>query len=147
MYLFWKRTAPPPVMLNLDAPLRDTCVVRRSTTNTPLQALTIQNEPAFLEAARLMAQRVLTIRGSDDKRIRVAYDLAMARPPRLAEIAILKKALNEYRLKFARAPSDAKKILAVGDAPQARTLSAPEHAAWMIICSTLMNTDEFLTQH
>lgn len=147
MYLFWKRTAPPPSMLNLDAPLRDTCVVRRSTTNTPLQALTIMNEPAFVEASRLMAQRVLSISGDDTKRFQVAFNLSMARMPSVTEITVLKKALAEYRKTFKADPAAAKRMLSIGDAPQAKNLSPAEQASWMIICSTLMNTDEFLTLH
>lgn len=147
MYLFWKRTAPPPSMLNLDAPLRDTCVVRRSTTNTPLQALTIQNEPAFLEAARAMAGRLLRTPGADDKRMKAAFEFAMCRPPRASEVSILKKALAQYRQKFGRDVASARRMLSVGDTPQAKDLSPAEQAAWMVVCSTLMNTDEFLTLH
>ncbi|MCB8933300.1 MAG: DUF1553 domain-containing protein [Fimbriimonadaceae bacterium] len=147
LYLFWKRTAPPPAMLNLDAPLRDTCVVRRSTTNTPLQALTIENETAFLEAAREMARRILETPGDDDAHLRRAFERALARAPRAPEVDVLKGALAHYRRKYAADPAAAKKLLSVGDAPQAQKLSPSELAAWMIVCSTLMNTDEFLTQH
>ena len=147
MYLFWKRTAPPPAMLLLDAPLRDTCVVRRSTTNTPLQALTTENEPAFLEASRTMAQRLLSQKGDDASRLRMAYELTMARAPKPGEITLLNKALAYYRKKYSADPNEAKKLIMVGESPQAKNLSAPDQAAWMIICSTLMNTDEFLTIH
>ncbi|MFI5384714.1 MAG: DUF1553 domain-containing protein [Fimbriimonadales bacterium] len=147
LYMFWKRTAPPPAMLNFDSPLRDTCIVRRSTTNTPLQALTTENETAFLEASRTMAQRVVSVKGNDDKRLGIAYDQAFARPPRPAESALLKKALAQYRKRYTGDPEAAKKLIMVGDAPAAKNLPAPEQAAWMIICSTLMNTDEFLTLH
>lgn len=147
LYLFWKRTAPPPNMLTFDAPLRDTCVVRRSVTNTPLQALTMQNETAFLEAARTMAHRILLTPGGDDRRISAAFNVALSRPPKLTEIVVLKKALAEYRRRFKAEPKAATSILAVGDYPQATGLSPFEQAAWMILCSTLMNTDEFLTLH
>jgi hypothetical protein len=147
MYLFWKRTAPPPSMLSFDAPLRDTCVVRRSTTNTPLQALTLQNETAFLEAARTMAQRLLSTPGTDDQRLNRIYDVAMSRRPRAKEVAVLKKALAQYRKTYLANENAAKKTLAVGDAPQAERISPTEQAAWMVICSTLMNTDEFVTLH
>lgn len=147
MYLFWKRTAPPPAMLLLDAPLRDTCVVRRSTTNTPLQALTIENEPAFVEASRTMAQRLLLKKGDDAMRLKYAYELAMSRPPNAMEITLLSKALAYYRQKYAANPGEAKKLVMTGEAPQGKDMSASEQAAWMIICSTLMNTDEFLTVH
>jgi len=146
MYLFWKRTAPPPAMLNLDAPLRDTCVVRRTSTNTPLQALTLQNETAFLEAARTMAQRVLAVTG-EDQRLRLAYELTLARSPRASEVAVLKKALATYLRTYRKDPAAAEKILTVGDAPQSTKFAPAERAAWMVLCSTLMNTDEFLTLH
>lgn len=147
LYLFWKRTAPPPTMIALDAPLRDTCVVRRSTTNTPLQALTLENETAFLEAAREMARRVLSRPGDDRARFSHAFEIALGRPPRDEEIAVLAQALGDYRRRFARDGAEARKLLSVGDAPQAQALKPEEQAAWMIVCSTLMNTDEFLTQH
>ena len=147
MYLFWKRTAPPPSMLSFDAPLRDTCVVRRSTTNTPLQALTTENEPTFLEAARTMAARLLRKPGTDRERLALAYNLALARPAKSQEVAILEQALNEYRKSYRGQPEAAKRVLAVGDSPQAKGIDPIEQAAWMIVCSTLMNTDEFLTVH
>jgi hypothetical protein len=147
MYLFWKRTAPPPSMLLLDAPLRDTCVVRRATTNTPLQALTTENEPAFLEASRTMAQRLLAKKMDDTGRLKLAYELTVARAPKPTEVAILTKALTYYRQKYSNDQASAKKLLKVGESPQAKDLSPAEQASWMIICSTLMNTDEFLTIH
>lgn len=147
MYLFWKRTSPPPVMVTLDAPLRDTCIVRRSTTNTPLQALAVLNETAFLEASRTMAARLLSTPESDDKRLQTLYQIAFARSPRPAEVTLLTKALKRYRQTYNADPSAAKKLLATGDAPQNNSIPAPEQAAWMIVCSSLMNTDEFLTQH
>ncbi len=147
LYLFWKRTAPPPAMLNLDAPLRDTCIVRRSTTDTPLQALTLENEPAFLEASRTMAQHLLSVKTDDSKRLRRAYELVMARPPKPNEVAILNKALAAYRKRYGSDLEAAKRLIMVGDTPQAKGISPIDQAAWMLICSTLMNTDEFLTQH
>ncbi len=147
MYLFWKRTAPPPSMLLLDAPLRDTCVVRRSTTNTPLQALTTENEPAFLEASRTMAQRILSQRSDDAGRLKFAYELTVARAPKPAESELLMKGLAYYRKKYLADPASAKKLISIGEAPVAKGISASEQASWMIICSTLMNTDEFLTIH
>ncbi len=147
MYLFWKRTAPHPAMLLLDAPSRDTCVVRRSTTNTPLQALTTINEPAFLEASRTMSQRLLSKKMDDLGRLKLAYDLTVSRPPKPIEIELLSKALRFYRQKYTIDAVAAKKLLMVGLSPQSKDISPTEQASWMIICSTLMNTDEFLTVH
>lgn len=147
MYMFWKRTSPPPVMVTFDSPTRDSCVVRRSTTNTPLQALTLLNEPAFLEASRSMAVRVLSSRGTDEERLRFLYDISVSRPPRVDEITLLKKSLARYRSLYKGDSEAAKKLLMSGDLPQSKISSVGEQAAWMIVCSSLMNTDEFLTQH
>jgi hypothetical protein len=147
MYLFWKRTSPPPVMTTFDAPLRDTCTVRRSITNTPLQALTTLNETAFLESARAMSDRLLHASSDDSKRLRIACDAALGHPPDRVQAAILLRALNRYRKAYESNPVAARHLIAVGDAPPDKAMPAPAQAAWMIVCSTLMNTDEFLTLH
>ncbi|MEZ0325254.1 MAG: DUF1553 domain-containing protein [Fimbriimonas sp.] len=147
MYLFWKRTAPPTFMTTFDAPSRDTCVVSRSSTNTPLQALTTQNEPALLEASRTMAQRLLTSPGTDDERLGQAYLLTLARTPKATEVSLLKRALRQFRQRYSQDQEAAKKLISIGDAPQKPGLSPSEQAAWMLICSMLFNTDEFLTLH
>lgn len=147
MYLFWKRTAPPPAMVALDSPLRDTCVVRRSTTNTPLQALVLQNEPAFLEASRVMAQRILNDSGTDSQRINRAYALISGRYPTSDESSILIRALTAFRSTYSKDLVAAKSVVKVGDAPLDASIDPVEQAAWMLLCSTLMNTDEFLTLH
>lgn len=147
IYMFWKRTAPPPMMITMDSPLRDTCVVRRSTTNTPLQALTTLNETAFLECARVMAERVMLADPSDTKRLSTAVYLAFGRAAKPQETKILTDALKEYKATYAKSPGEAAKMLKVGDKPQNPKLNPADQAAWMIICSTLMNTDEFLTVH
>lgn len=147
LYLFWKRTSPPPVMVTLDAPLRDTCIVRRSTTDTPLQALAILNETAFFEASRTMAARILRTPGGDSQRLNALFDLTLGRFPRPREAAILNAALARYRRRYDADLSAAQKLLAVGEAPPDRTIRPSEQAAWMLVCSSLMNTDEFVTQH
>lgn len=145
MYLFWKRTSPPPVMTTFDAPLRDSCTVKRSQTNTPLQALAVMNEPAFLEASRTMAERLLQGNATDRQRLTQAYQLALGRHPDEVESGILLRSLVRYRAQYAKDPEAARKLLAVGDWPQSKTISPPEQAAWMLICSSLMNTNEFVT--
>lgn len=147
IYMFWKRTSPPPVMVTLDAPLRDSCIVRRSITDTPLQALAVMNETAFLESSRTLAARVLSSPGSDGHRLRLLFDLTLARPPRPNELEILARALSRYRQTYAQDPKAAQRLLMVGDAPQSKTIPKPEQATWMLLASSLMNTDEYLTQH
>jgi hypothetical protein len=147
LYMFWKRTSPPPVMVTFDAPLRDTCIVRRSTTNTPLQALALLNEPAFLEASRAMAIRVLKVKGDDQMRLRKIYELTLGRAPKEAEVKVLQNSLAQFRQIYKDKPDEAKKLLNIGDSPQSNISTPAEQAVWMIMGSSLMNTDDFLTQH
>src|SRR5207247_8866053 len=89
LYTFWKRTAPPPSLIAFDAPDREKCVARRAATNTPLQALVLMNDPTYVEAARWLAQRMLTEGGSDPKqRIAFAFRLVTARAPTSQELKI-----------------------------------------------------------
>ncbi len=147
LYLFWKRTSPHPVMLAFDAPMREACTVRRFRTNTPLQALVTLNEPAFLEAARLLAQRVLLEEIEDGAILERTYMYTLGRRPLAREKTLMLAALTRYRERFSKSPADASELLKSGDSPVDRSVKPAEHAAWMMICSTLMNTDEFLTQH
>ena len=82
MYTFWKRTCPPPSLATFDAPDRETCTVRRSRTNTPLQALVLMNDPTYVEASRKLAERMMKEGGATaEERIAFAFQLATARPP------------------------------------------------------------------
>ena len=147
LYLFWKRTSPPPTMLAFDAPMREACVVRRSRTNTPLQALVTLNEPAFVEASRVFADRLLKAKPDDAKRLDLGFRLALGRSPKPKESQLLMSSLARYRQRFAQDASAAEGLLAVGEYPGDKTLPKAERAAWALICNTLLNTDEFLTQH
>jgi len=147
LYMFWKRTAPPPPMITFDSPLRDTCVVRRSITNTPLQALTVMNEPSFLEASRKMAERVLSESKSNSQRLSRAFTLTMGRTPNAKEFKVLERLLAQFSKRYHSDVESSKKLLKVGESPQSKKLSPTDQASWMLICSTLMNTDEFVTLH
>jgi hypothetical protein len=94
-----------------------------------------------------MAARVLTSPGSDTTHLQAVFELTFGRRPRPPEVQLLLKALTRYRQTYRADPPAAKKLLMVGDSPQSKTVPAVEQAAWMIVCSSLMNTDEFLTQH
>lgn len=147
LYLFWKRTSPHPVMLTFDAPMRESCVVRRARTNTPLQALVTLNEPAFLEASRNFAERLLTAKTTDEQRIQTAFKLALGRQPAAPETVQLLASLKRYREHYANDPEGAKELTQVGMAPPDLQHSPSDLAAWTLVCSTLFNLDEFLTQH
>ena len=147
LYTYWKRSSPPPMMLIFDAPSREKCSVRRSNTNTPLQALVLMNDPQFLEAARGMAQRLLNqAELSDDERIVIAHRWVTGRVPDSTVHAILNNQLTHQRQRYHDDPTAAAKLLSHGESPRDESISAKEHAAWTILCSILLNLDETVTR-
>lgn len=147
LYLFWKRTSPPPTMMIFDAPMRDACVVRRSRTNTPTQALTTLNETGFFEAARKMAERVLQTKPTDALRIDYAFRLATGRSPDAREAKVLLDLLTSRLAHYRSDPEAAKKLLTIGDAKPDASLDVSEVAAWALVCNAILNLDEVLTLH
>jgi hypothetical protein len=148
MYTFWKRTAPPPTMIALDAPDRETCTVRRSRTNTPLQALVLMNDPTFVEAARKLAERVLKEGGtSDPERIDWLLRTTAGRGVSEPEQKILTKLLSEQRKAFQADLKRAEKLLKVGESLADASLATAELAAWATFCLTVMNLDEVVTRN
>ena len=147
LYLFWKRTSPHPVMSTFDAPTREACAVRRSITNTPLQALTTMNEPAFFEAARKFGERIVATKSTDENRLDFAFRTALSRKPSEKEKTILMGSLKRYQKRFSDRPQDAAGVIQIGLAPVNRKQDFVDQAAWSLIASTLFNLDEFLTQH
>ncbi len=147
LYLFWKRTAPPPNMVAFDAPSRESCTARRPRTNTPLQALVTLNDPTFVEAARALAQRVLKeTSGTLDDRLVWAFRTVTARRPKPQELAVLRRAYQDHLAHYRRHPEQAKKLLQVGESPRDESLDVAEHAAWTMIGNLLLNLSETLTK-
>lgn len=147
MYTFWKRTCPPPTLATLDAPDRETCTVRRSRTNTPLQALVLLNDPTYVEAARAFAERINATGGnSTDERLAFAFRSVLARQPTTAELTILRSVYDKQLARFRELPDAAKAVLAVGESPADSTLDPAELAAWTMVASAILNTDEALTK-
>ena len=147
VYTFWKRTSPPPGLSTFDAPTRESCVVRRSRTNTPLQALALMNDVQFVEAARCLAERAMTEAGDDaDARLRRAFRLVLGRSPDDRELAVLRGAYEAHEADFAADPAGAVKLLAVGEAPRDRSLDPAGHASLTLVASLLLNTDAAVTK-
>ncbi|MCY7352354.1 MAG: DUF1553 domain-containing protein [Cytophagaceae bacterium] len=145
MYTFWKRSSPPPMMLNFDASERHFCIVKRQKTSTPLQALVTLNDPQFVEAARVLAERMLKEGGSSpDARIVFAYKALTSRPPRPQELALLKQLYADELADFRRQPKRVEALLNVGEFPRDKTLRADELATSTVVASTIMNFDEFV---
>jgi hypothetical protein len=147
LYTIWKRTAPPPTMSLFDSPAREICTVKRSRTNTPLQALSLLNEVTYVEAARVFAQRMIAEGGTTpDQRIAWAFQRATGRDPRTEELAVLTAGLTKRLAKFSTDAEAAGKLLTVGAAKPAPDTRASELAAYTLTANVLLNLDEVVTR-
>jgi hypothetical protein len=145
MYTIWKRTAAPPTMLLFDAPNRETCQVKRSRTNTPLQALALLNETTFVEAAHGLARRMIAEGGATPaERIAHGFRLALGRKPRPAEVATLVRGFEADLAEFAAAVVRADEYAAVGLVRKPEGVAAPEFAAYSLAANVIINLDEFV---
>lgn len=144
IYSFWRRIVGPTVLF--DSSKRQTCEVKPNLTNTPLHALTTLNDVTFVEAARVMAERLIQQHEADRDQIVDAFKTLTSRPPEPNELKLLETRLASTREQFRAAPGDAKALLAVGESPRDETLDVAEHAALTTTINTLMNLDEFLVK-
>lgn len=135
-------------MMTFDAPTREKCSGYRARTNTPLQALVTLNDPQFVEAARVFAQRIVKQGGAGSReRIQFAYMHALGRPASEKEVGLIEKLLVSQRGRFDADPKKADALLKVGESPRDPLIPPVEHAAWTVIASTIMNLDEFLVKN
>lgn len=146
-YTIWKRTAAPPTMLLFDAPTREICTVKRSRTNTPLQALSLLNEVTFVEAARGLAQHMMQQGGkTPEQRIAYGFKRATGRdidPAALKQLtAGLAKRITDFRAK----PDEASALIAQGTSKADAALDVPELAAYTTTASVLLNLDRVVTR-
>jgi hypothetical protein len=146
VYNFWKRMAPPASMEVFNAPARESCVVRRERTNTPLQALVTLNDPQFVEAARRLAERAWKECGDSSAAIAKIARHVLLRPLTEKENAVVSKTARELEKEFIAHEQSAKALLAVGDAKVDPALPAPQLAALTLIASQLLNLDETLNK-
>src|SRR5207245_2998161 len=147
LYIYRKRTVPHPSMATFDAPSREICQVKRARTNTPLQALELMNDVTYVEAARHLAQLMLTEGGrSADERIAFAFRRAVARRPTPAELQVLERGLERYRRNFDADPESAKRLIRQGDSPVDDKTDAVELAAYTSTAEVILNLDETITK-
>lgn len=147
LYTFWKRSAPPASLDIFNAPNRETCVVRRERTNTPLQALVTLNDVQFVEAARHLAQRTLLEGGADtDSRLNFLGGRLVARGWRAEELPLLRQSIDELQTYYKDHPADAAALIAVGDSKADATLDSAQLAAWTMLTNELLNLDEVLNK-
>ena len=147
IYVVWRRSAPYASFVNFDAPDRASCVVQRSRSNTPLQALTLMNDPAYVEMAVALASRIIRDNPEASLRTRLEYAvrLCVARTPATEELTALQDLWNQERDRFAATIQQAESLIP----PDQRltTIPLPDQAAWFSIASVLLNLDEMVTKN
>jgi hypothetical protein len=147
LYTFWRRTSLHPMYAIFDAPSREECTVLRPRTNTPLQALITLNDPTFVEAARVFAQRILLASPPTfDDRLTFAVRTALARAPSSVERAVLAAQYQRLHRHYQADPKAAAELLNVGQFPPPAQLDAAVHAAWTGLANVLLNLDETITR-
>jgi hypothetical protein len=147
IYAHWQRTFLQPMLANFDAPSREECIAARTVANTPQQALTLLNDPTFVEAARVLAARVLKDVAADEARIDALYLRALARHVRPDEQRSLLDFLARQRLEAKHHPDEARAIPRVGVAPVPAGVDPGELAAWTEVCRVLLNLHETITRY
>ena len=148
LYTYWQRTFLHPSLLAFDASTREECVVQRPRSNTPLQALVLLNDPTYVEAARVLAARVIReARISPSARLDRAFRLALARPPRFDEAAILERLLIQHQRQYQDDPAAARELLGIGDTAAPVNVNPAELAAWTSVTRVLLNLHETITRN
>ncbi len=143
VYTIWKRSSPPPSMTSFDASDKYLCTVERQKTNTPLQALVLLNDPQYVEAARLLAERMMREGGEQiEEQISYGFRVLTSREPDARELDILKQLYQEEQRVFGAEPIRADSLLAVGEHPRDTNLPADQLAALTMVANTLVNYDE-----
>jgi hypothetical protein len=146
LYTFWKRTVAPPALAAFDAAGRETCWVRETRTNTPLQALALLNETGFVEAGRALAQRVIREAAAPDDRLVRAFRRVTGRFPTDGELEVLRGGLDYHLAEYRKDPAAARKLLAVGESKPDPALDPAELAAYATVCGLILNLDETVTK-
>ena len=147
LYTFWKRTIPPPLMGTFDAATRETCVVLETRTNTPLQALSLLNDMTFVEAARLLARRMIREGGATASgRINLGFRLVTARSPKSRELQVLLEGLEHHLGDYRKDPGAALDLTGIGETPRDEELEVTELAAYTAVANLLLNLDETVTK-
>ncbi len=148
LYVFLKRTAPHPFLVNFDAPNREQLCAVRDRTNTPLQALQLMNDVQHVEAARALAERALAEGGSTtDERITFLYRTLLSRRPAGDELRLVSANLAQQRKLYRADPAAARKLVASGESKPRGVAPADETAAWTMVANLLLNLDETLNRN
>lgn len=144
LYTWFQRTSPYPMLMTFDAPESNVTCTRRERSNTPLQALTLLNDPVFHECAQALGRRIVKDRPSDPAaRLQYGFELCLSRPPAPLELARLQQLYNEFREASAIDPTNAAQL--AGD-PRPADPDLADTAASIAIARIILNLDEFVTR-
>ena len=147
LYTYWKRSVPHPGMMLFDAPFREVCSVRRTRSNTPMQALNLLNDPTYVEASRFLAQRMILEGGATtESRVQHGFQLLLARLPSAQELKILSASVERTLGDFELDPDAAKQLLTVGESKTDASIAPTELAAFTMLASSLLNLDETINK-
>jgi hypothetical protein len=148
IYTQWQRTFLHPSLMTFDAPSREECTVNRVTSNTPLQALVLLNDPIYVEAARAFAQKMLAEGGKSlDARLDWAFERTLSRPATPEEKAVLRDLFAKSQAQFTQDPTAAKQLLTVGEWPLPPRVNASELAAATTVTRAILNLHEAITRN
>lgn len=148
LYAHWQRTFLQPMLANFDAPSREECTAIRNVSNSPQQALTLLNDPTFVESARVFAARALASKSqNDNQRLDFIYEKALARPAKPGERQSLEQFLKLQREYYTTHVEDAKKLEQIGLNPDAKSPGNPELAAWTQVCRVVLGLHETITRY
>ncbi len=148
LYTHWQRTFLHPSMMAFDAPSRQECTAERATSNTPMQALTLLNDPTYVEAARVFATRIIREGGeSVADRINWAYQVALSRMPQPKELEIMTNLYEKHQAEYTAHLEAAGALVAVGETPAIEDLEPAELAAWTSIARVILNLHETITRY
>ena len=142
MYVFIKRTVPPPTMLIFDASNRDQCEVQRGRTNTPLQALVMMNDPHVLESSRVLASQFSREKGSLEEKLTRAFRRIVCRAPKEKELAMLKKYYEAEQASCVQNPKKVQKLMKIGEYKQDKAAVTGSTAAMMLTIQLIYNLEE-----
>ena len=143
LYTQWRRTSPPPALLTFDAPRRAVCIARRERTDSPLQALILLNGTQYVEAARVLGEKLwMEANGDAPKMINAGFLKCLGRLPDAKELIICRELLAEQQKLFSDKPEAAAQLLKIGNTPRNDKLPVSEAAAATVLAQVLLNHDE-----
>jgi cytochrome c553 len=148
LYTHWQRTFPHPSLMAFDAPSRQECTAKRPSSNTPLQALTLLNDPSYVETARVFAERIVREGGrSINERVNWAFRWTLSRPPNAKEMEVVSGLYEKHRNEYSLDAAAAEKLVSTGERQAPKDLDLSELAAWTSVARVLLNLHEGMTRY